>query len=74
MQSEYQQLVRSRTSRGLLRELGFGVALLIAIVMGCLLLPEMPGESLTDSVSSAPPGTSQLAPGNRVAPGPTSTY
>lgn len=55
MQSDYQPLVRNESSRGLLRELGLGIALLTAIVLGCMLLPEMPGEFRSQAVGSAPP-------------------
>jgi len=57
VQANDQRLVRDRESRGLLRELGLGVALLIAIVAGCFLLPEMSGEALGRSVGSAPPAS-----------------
>ncbi|MCH7598556.1 MAG: hypothetical protein IH973_02270 [Myxococcales bacterium] len=60
MQSDYQQLVRNRTSRGLVRELG--LALLIAIVLGCILLPDMPGNAHIQAVGTAPPAIQSSSP------------
>ncbi|MCP4040243.1 MAG: hypothetical protein GY733_25080 [bacterium] len=51
----YQRLVRNEEPRGLVRELGLGIALLIAILLGFLLLPALPGESRFADVGSAPP-------------------
>lgn len=62
MQSDYQRLVRNPTSRGLVRELGLGVALLIAIVLGCILLPDMPGNAHIQAVGTAPPAIQSSSP------------
>ena len=61
LQTNYERLARHHTTRGLVRELGPGIALRIAIVLACVLLPVLPGEIQPSDVGSAPPASSSFA-------------
>lgn len=55
MHPAYQRLERSEAPAHPLREVGIGIALLLAIVLGFLFLPALPGEEAAKDVGTPPP-------------------
>lgn len=61
VQPGYQRLTRNEEPRGTLREVGLGIVLLAAVVIGCLFLPAFPEEPELGAVATAPPQESHEA-------------
>ncbi len=73
MHPAYQRLAQNEEPRSPVREIGVGLALLLAIVLGFLFLPALPGEDdPAGEVGAAPPVVRSLGDASVEAADPAS--